>query len=169
MFTITCAKTGIEFQTESKRQKNHPLVSAFLDESNRDGRRYTGAYAKASELLTEAKGQFDNIEDLMTAVREAYTAWQNGEAKPVIRKTAGYYIHQQKVASRQRDAINAVLKQHGYRWEKDEYGTEDEFLPGSYGAGIGEYAGFRWQLVAPDGRNVTIQQAFREIGQEIPE
>lgn len=167
---MICDKTGIQFEAESKRQKNHPRVSAFLDEANKDSRRYVGSYAAAQQILADIKtAGMTDINEAITYANEAYNAWKNGEAKPVIRKTVGWHIRQQKDASRTRDAINAVLKQHGYRWEKEEVGSEDDFLPGSYGAGIGELAGYRWELYAADGRNVTIRQAFREIGVEVPQ
>lgn len=165
-----CDKTGIGFEAQSKRQKNHPLVSRFLDEANKDSRRYVGSYQAAMTILAEIRSAgMTNIDEAISYANEAYSAWKNGEAKPVIRKTVGWHIRQQKDASRNRDAINAVLKQHGYRWEKEEVGSEDDFLPGSYGAGIGELVGYRWELYAADGRNVTVQQAFREIGVEIPQ
>lgn len=153
MHTIICAKTGVSFQAESKRQKNHPLVSAFLDEANRDGRRTVGAYAKAAALLTEAKGQFTDINELIAAVRESYTAWQNGEAKPVIRKTVGSILREKKDASRARNEQNAFLRSHGYRWQKD-YADFDEYEEGEPSL---------WNLCSPDDRIVTVSEAYDEI------
>jgi hypothetical protein len=165
----TCDKTGIQFEADSKRQKNHPRISAFLDEANKDSRRYVGSYAAAQQILSDIKAAgMTDISEAMSYANEACSAWKSGEAKPIIRKTAGWHIRQQKDASRQRDAINGILKQHGYRWEKDEVGSEDDFLPGSYGAGIGEFAGYVWTLYAPDGRIVGVHEAFAAIGVEMP-
>ena len=77
MYTVTCQYTGIEFEAESKRTKNHPQVSAWLNEVAKDGFK-SGAYAKAKELLAEAKSRFDNVDDCMTAVKAAYAAWYSG-------------------------------------------------------------------------------------------
>jgi len=82
--TVTCQYTEIEFEAASKRSKNHPLVAAFLDEAAKD-RFHSGAYNKAKELLTEAKGQSSDIDEIMTAVRNAHAAWCDGEAKPKVR------------------------------------------------------------------------------------
>lgn len=81
MTTITCQYTGIEFEG---RGKNHPKVSKFLDEASKD-RFHVGAYAKAKELLVAAKGQTNDIDELMVAVNDAFAAWCNGEARPTVR------------------------------------------------------------------------------------
>lgn len=92
--TVKCQYTGIEFESASNRSKNHPKVAKFLDEASKD-RFHVGAYNKAKELLAAAKGQTDNIDELMTAVNDAFTAWCNGEAKPVLRiKPQGYAARQ---------------------------------------------------------------------------
>lgn len=84
MPTITCQYTGIQFEAASSRTKNHPLVAKFVDEASKD-RFHIGAYAKAKELLAAAKGQSDDINEIMTAVRSAFDAWCNGEAKATVR------------------------------------------------------------------------------------
>lgn len=78
MFTIKCQYTGIEFEADSKRTKNHPAVTRFLNEANEDGKRAVGAYAQAKQLLAEAAGNFDNIDELMAAVTAAYADWKGG-------------------------------------------------------------------------------------------
>lgn len=84
MPTITCQYTGIQFEAASSRSKNHPLVAKFIDEASKD-RFHVGAYAKAKELLNAAKGQSDDINEIMSAVNEAFAAWCNGEARPTVR------------------------------------------------------------------------------------
>lgn len=80
MVTVTCQHTGFEFEAASRRSKNHPQVAAFLNEAS--GNRFQrGAYAKAKSLLSEARGQFDNIDELMQAVQAAYAEWcDSGDA-----------------------------------------------------------------------------------------
>ena len=164
MITVTCEKTGIQFESDSKRQKNHPRVSAFVNDANKDNRHYAGAYGAALNIVAEIKAAgITDIDDAMTYVNEAYAAWKNGTAKPIIRKTQGDYMREAKDRRNERERVNEILKAHGYRWEKEDYGTEDDFLPGSYNAGIGEYAGSRWTLYAADNRHVSIQQAMKEI------
>jgi hypothetical protein len=64
---------------------------------------------------------------------------------------------------RQREERNAHLKEHGYVWRKEAVGTEDDVLPGSYGAGVGEFSHYEFQLYAPDGRRVSEERALAEI------
>lgn len=78
MITITCQYTGITFEAESKRTKNHPQVTAFLNAANDDGKRAIGAYAEAKRLLADAAGSFANIDELMAYVTAAYEAWKSG-------------------------------------------------------------------------------------------
>ena len=78
MITIKCQYTGIEFEAENKRSKNHPAVTAFLNDANEDGKRSVGAYAQAKQLLADAAGNFENINDTMKAVTAAYEAWKSG-------------------------------------------------------------------------------------------
>lgn len=78
MFTIKCQYTGIEFEAESKRSKNHPAVTRFLNEANEDGKRAAGAYAQAKQFLADAAGNFDSIDELMEAVAATYEAWKSG-------------------------------------------------------------------------------------------
>lgn len=78
MITIKCQYTGIEFEAESKRMKNHPAVTRFLNEANEDGKRAVGAYAQAKQLLADAAGNFDDIDSLMAFVVAAYENWKSG-------------------------------------------------------------------------------------------
>lgn len=169
MITVTCQYTGIEFEARSKRSKNHPLVSQFLNDANKDGRRYRGAYDAAKGIFADIRNQgITDINEVMSLAADAYHSWQENGATPVIRRTAGDRIREQKNASRRRDAINKILKTNGYYWRKEEVGTEDDSLPGSYGAGIGEFSHYEWQLYAADGSPTTVSAAFKSIGQEIP-
>jgi len=111
MTTITCQYTGIVFEG---RGKNHPKVSKFLDEASKD-RFHVGAYAKAKELLIAAKGQTENIDELMFAVNEAFTAWCNGEAQPKLRIVRKY------VATRGNDDYEEMTDGNGYGGSNPRY------------------------------------------------
>lgn len=78
MITVKCQYTGIKFEAESKRTKNHPAVTKFLNDANEDGKRAMGAYAEAKRLLTDAAGNFNSIDELMAAVTAAYEDWKSG-------------------------------------------------------------------------------------------
>ena len=160
----TCERTGIAFDATSKRQKNHPLVSAFLDAANKDGKRYAGAYGAAANILIDIKAAgIETIEDAMDYASQAYTAWKNGEAKPIIRKTVGYYLRERKANAESREAINAKLRAHGYRWHKEDEESMDAFGATAFESRYGANASVAWTLLAPDNREVTVQQALQEI------
>lgn len=78
MFTTTCDKTGIEFQAESKRQKNHPLVSKFLDAAGKDNGRYIGASRKAQQILAEIKSAgYGDISEAIAEANAVYADWRH--------------------------------------------------------------------------------------------
>jgi len=78
MTTVTCQYTGIEFEASSSRTKNHPKVAKFLDEASKEIKSRPTAYAEAKRILNEARGNFDDIDSLMDAVKAAYADWCNG-------------------------------------------------------------------------------------------
>lgn len=101
MVTVTCKYTGIQFEAETRRTKNHPQVTAFLKTANEDGDFHKNAYGKAKELLAVANGQYGNIDDLMLDVQAQYGAWKSGEAAPVAaRRTAGVMLREKKANPR---------------------------------------------------------------------
>ena len=85
MITVKCQHTGFEFEAASKRSKNHPKVAEFLNEANREGKHYRGSGRIAKQLVREASG-YENIDELMTDVRNSYEAWkETGDAKKVFK------------------------------------------------------------------------------------
>lgn len=98
MFTMICDKTGIEFQAESKRQKNHPLASAFLNEAAKDNGRYISASRKAKEILADIKAAgYSDINEAIAEAQSVYADWcANGNAG---RKVAS---HKERIARGER-------------------------------------------------------------------
>lgn len=85
MITVKCQHTGFEFEAETSRSKNHPQVAAFLNEASKEDRHYRGASRTAKQLVSEATG-YDNIDELMSDVRNAYEAWKtSGKAAKVVK------------------------------------------------------------------------------------
>lgn len=83
MITVKCQHTGFEFEAESKRSKNHPLVAEFLSEASKDNKFYRGVSRIAKQLVQEADG-YESVEELMADVRQVYGEWkETGEAKKV--------------------------------------------------------------------------------------
>jgi len=106
----TCQYTGIQFEAESKRTKNHPMVSAFLNEAAKDIK--IGAYAQAKALVSEARGQFDDISECMAFVKAAYAEWRSGAAAPTVR------TYRERVAAGERYAQMVRRDMRGDRYEE---------------------------------------------------
>ena len=103
MITITCQYTGFKFQAESKRSKNHPMVSVFLNDASSNKYQH-GAYAQAKSILEAANGQFDTVEELIEYANEAYQAWCDSGVNSIT-----VLSHKEKVANSKR-FLSAVLR-----------------------------------------------------------
>lgn len=115
MFTIKCQYTGIEFEAESKRTKNHPAVTRFLNEANDDGKRSVGAYAEAKRLLTEAAGNFEDIDSLMTAVTAAYEDWKSGARGRTVMSYKERIARDSRIVA----SIVAAQREDAAKWQID--------------------------------------------------
>jgi hypothetical protein len=82
---IKCQHTGFEFEAQTARSKNHPMVSDFLNAAAKDNGHYRGASHTAKQLVSEATG-YDTIEELIADAKAAYAAWQEtGESRKVVK------------------------------------------------------------------------------------
>lgn len=111
MITVKCQHTGFEFEAESSRSKNHPLVAEFLNEVNREGKHYRGGFQIVKQMFSEAEG-YDNIDELMADVRIAYADWKETGAAKKIRKS-----HKQMVA--EMNARDAAWRRNAEQREAD--------------------------------------------------
>lgn len=85
---IKCQHTGFEFEAQTARSKNHPMVADFLNDASKDNKYYRGASHVAKAMVSEATG-YDTIEELIADVRTAYAAWQEtGESHKVVKTHA---------------------------------------------------------------------------------
>lgn len=99
---VRCQHTGIEFEANSKRSKNHPMVACFLNEASRD-KHHRGAYAKAKEILADAVSQYADIDEIVTQAAAVYSAWlDSGDSGIVVR------TWKQKVAASKAAEIRAA-------------------------------------------------------------
>lgn len=156
MVKVTCQYTGITFEAASKRQKNHPRVSALLNDAAR-----AGTYGTAVERLAEARelGMTDINAIIAFARAGAAEAAQQRSEREYERKVARKQAQREWSEQREERArTKAILRSHGYTWSKggDE---EDMDFAGPNAGGEG-----RWILSAPDGRIVTVREALAEIG-----
>lgn len=159
MVTITCQHTGVVFEADSRRQKNHPLVSKFLNACAND-KSNPGAYNMALAAFRQAKA--DGMTDISEIMKfaEGYVSeggdFQRKERQERQAKQAAadkaFEEKRQRIKEERRQR-NAFLKQHGYTWSK-EYADFDEYEEGEPS---------EWVLRSPDFRVVTPAQALDEI------
>lgn len=156
--TMTCERSGIQFEAESRRTKVHPKISALLNELYKDGK--PGAYGVATKALAsfksmEVKPEIETIlAEVVFAVEE-----HNGVVSQETRRNRELAA-QREEARRQRYLTNAKLRKHGYRWQRNS----GEDLDAIHAAATYEEPQSDWRLIAPDGREVTVAQALTEIG-----
>lgn len=99
MITATCQYTGFQFEAESKRTKNHPLVSAFLNNAS-NNKYQNGAYAQAKAILAQAQGQFVDIDSLMQFANTAYSEWcESGANAITVRSYREQLARDRRIAS----------------------------------------------------------------------
>lgn len=116
----TCQYTGIEFEAASKRQKNHPRVSALLNDAAKAG---PAAYGTAKARLEEARQSgmtdIDAIIDFVrTGANQAQAALDARiAADRQAQKDAAKQRHYDKNA---RDYQNGILRAGGFRWIKED-------------------------------------------------
>lgn len=151
MVTIICQHSGLEFEAETKRTKQHPRIATFKAKADRDG-----TYRDANNALTEAnkRGGYTTIDEYMAFVNTIMLEYRDKERIRHDRAAAAYRREEEarKQMQTERDDRNATLKASGYKWSKyipDEDSQEIEYT--------------RWELYSPDGRLVTEQQALDEI------
>ena len=87
MTTITCQYTGIEFEANSARAKNHPVISAVLAEAQKVNR-----YGIALEAIQNARAagvtEIADFVSLARAAVKANRATEMAEARQMIAERA---------------------------------------------------------------------------------
>lgn len=162
MVEITCNESGIKFEAATRRTKQHPLIADAKAKANKDK-----MYSQLNDALATVRreGGYTTIEEFMARVNAIMRGEKDAKAEATAKRLredkAREDARQQARANRYTQ--NLILRKHGYTWHKVAVGTEDDVLPNSYMAGVGELSHYRWELSAPDGRIVTVAQAMAEI------
>lgn len=143
MVRVVCKESGIEFEADSKRTQQHPLVAAIKQDGNKNG-----TYRQVNEALTKVRkeGGYTTIDEYISRVRAIVDGVPSAKANAL----AEQYSRDQEFKARQqkREENNATLSANGYRWNKyTDWDTDQD----------------AWALIAPDGRTVTVSQALEEI------
>jgi hypothetical protein len=149
MVLVTCEKTGIQFEADTRRTKNHPTIMGWLNEAAKDG-----WYNQALSTIKQGREQgFTTIEqfaDALRATEESHKCASNAVyAAENARKRA------EQDARRERATTNAFLRDHAYKWHKFEHDEEDVDL-----LNLPEV---EWTLYSPDNRAVSLKEAMLEL------
>lgn len=153
--TITCQHSGIKFESKSGRAKNHPALDSILKDAYK-----RGVYGETMDALKNVReaGGYTTIEQYLELVNERINAAvtkrrERDERRRQNERDAEAAAQEMR---RRREAQNALLREHGYRWSKNyayDFDSYEENRDGS----------FVWELHAPDGRLVEIDRALDEI------
>jgi hypothetical protein len=74
--TVTCSKTGLEFQAETKRTKNHPVITRWSQKSYADG-----WYQQFDSAIAAGKGAgFTTVAEYVELLQETETASKSQQA-----------------------------------------------------------------------------------------
>ena len=164
MITITCQYTGVTFEADSRRQKNHPRVSKFLNAcANDKGNLNAYHMAKGAFRMAKEAGLTDIDEIMAFAERYLSESWTTQLQRALDRKNAQDAVDRAFEEKRQRTnterkAQNEILRQHGYTWRKEStepWNDDDDDGP------------TEWVLRSTDGREVTPAQALDEINRGV--
>lgn len=163
MVTITCQYTGIAFEADSRRRKNHPRVSAFLNacannKSNPSAYNMAlGAFRKAKEASMTDIDEIMQFAEQYVAEDGATKLQQRNERQAAQAANDKAFEEKRQRIKAERKAQNEFMRQHGYTWRK-EFADFDEYEEGEPSL---------WVLRSQDGRKVTPTQALDEIARGV--
>lgn len=152
MVQVTCSESGITFEANSKRTKQHPDIATLKAEGNKKG-----TYRQVNEALSAVRkaGGYKTIDAFMALVRDHMTGsvirrneirWDRAAAEEKARREV----------KERRQRENDLLKANGYQW-KVEYVDRDAH-PLEW-RDEGKY----FYLLDPDGHEIAKSQALAEI------
>ncbi len=141
--------------TGSSRASNCSLCSELKNDVHRERIAYVryrdliNLFEKHSHLREEAfhKAIQESMKSLIEKARQK-------EKDEVERKRRSEEEYQEN---------KTLLKSAGYRWQKVPVGTEEDWAPGGYGAGIGEFSHWRWELYDSNDNRVNYGNAIRKL------
>lgn len=152
-----CQHCGIELS--NPRAKNCDDCSRVKYDANKES-----VYGQVVSALNEAYANGLRGESVSGYAREAMkNAIAERNATLDARRQAerdGERARREQKAKRKE--TNRILRAHGYTWNREDEESMDAFGANAFGQMYGN-ASFVWELIAPDGRTVTVAQALAEI------
>jgi len=160
MVTIKCQHSGLEFEAETRRTKQHPRIAAAKQQAHKDG---LSREMEAALDSVQRSGEYTTIDEYM----EQVTAIMRGEEQSAKeQKNARNRAQAERKAAREealakREATNRLLKQHGYTWHVDVVDAQD--ISDAMDTRNTDKTFF---LTSPNGEVVSVEQALSAIEQE---
>lgn len=133
MVTITCQESGLEFEAETRRTKQHPKIAALKAWANKENK-----YRELNVALLAVRkaGGYETIEQFVSAV-EAHMNAAKAKAQELSIIRARDAREAEEAAKARRQQVNEKLAANGYKWVKAFNQEDDEF---------------EWLVSTPDGR-----------------
>jgi len=156
MVTVICQHSKLEFEAATRRTKQHPDIANLKAKANKDGN-----YREVNDALSEAtkQGGYTTIDEYMTLVHEIIDGKMRKQRERVNRQAQAqkeYEAERERIRAERRQQ-NDLLKQNGYRWQK-EVVTDEDAHPMDY-----RESGVYWHLIAPDDLEISKERALEAI------
>lgn len=153
MVNVICQESGIEFEAENRRTKQHPKIAELKQRAFKDG---TGRELGDALISVRKAGGYTTIDEYISLVENKMTGVETYGMRK-IRYEAERRERRERV-QRERNERNAMLKANGYTWHAYELCEEDDGYSGRPFAN-----NKRFYLTDPDGNIVDVSQAIDEI------
>lgn len=113
MVKVICQHSGIEFEADSKRSKNHPMVSDLKNRANKDGN-----YREVNNAMDAVKkaGGYATIEEYMKMVHDHI----NGK-KQAIKDREAKFAERERANAEREQRFEAWLPEKGYVSRTETY------------------------------------------------
>lgn len=112
---VTCQKTGLVFETESKRRNNHPTIMSIVNQANKDG-----WYSQCQDALQDGrKAGLDTLEDFLELLAQTKISALNQQMDD----------YRALLKRKQEDKIARIARYEAYRNGQYER-TDDELDSG---------------------------------------
>jgi len=150
MVTVICQHSGIEFEADSKRTKQHPLIARIKQQASKDG---TYREMDAALVAVSRDGGYASIEEYVTCVRDMVAGVPTLKTRVRVAQLERDEEARQSRERHRRE--NEVLKANGYQWSKE--------ASYDYIGGHDDDPRYQWILRDPAGTEISTSQALDEI------
>lgn len=144
---VICERSSLSFEIDSKRFKQHPKISDWLQTANKEG-----WYSAGVEAIEFGRKQglktIDEFTELINLAKANAKVNQETRSRLWAERKA-----QLKEQHRSREILAKTLSKNGYRWENNQI----------LDIAQGETGDYVRELISPDGKVVLLKEAIAQI------